>query len=591
MVCAAGLENYFDLGETVHQMVKHLMDEDEAEDSVPRGGAAIPKDDSIQIVGIPPNDHTILVSKSSFPGQAESTNMPVVGSADNPINLSDIPTDASTLGGRPGDLCIEDKAKVLSHYSDNLDEMAQCIADLEDGYFLALREVICETEKALHDISHIDSHYVSCVVSIMASWQEAVQAATSHMKTNDTAIYFTCHEDARRATKEYVVEVIKACEECNAAHDKEKEMWKQAIKADDPEDPVVCPLEAMCQAVHVQANRAMDAFIKKIKEMLRKHIPISAQGPLIANALSTCMQFQMSIWWMIGDECIRPVHAKHSDWCGLAGIIQAIVETLPNNCAIMFPTALVPDAAFSSTFQPAFSDDDDDDDPASHGTGLCQFHKDSPVPSGSGHGSHSSGLPITSTPLPNGGCFFVATDKMGVSNSSLGTPPPDNDNLKPQPYDEELELGMEADDENDGRKPELDGDRPGINPKELEILQGIVGKGQGQKPPSMPKLGDKQSSSHMEGSASSDSLGKDLDAKGVKNGKKGLMPTKVVPNPSQWTEEEIDVVHQYRYQTDVDRFQTYRSNHMDLGDLETINVKDHSAYIKVAKAHPGTVIE
>ena len=43
--------------------------------------------------------------------------------------------------------------------------------------------------------------------------------------------------------------------------------------------------------------------------------------------------------------------------------------------------------------------------------------------------------------------------------------------------------------------------------------------------------------------------------------------------------------------TDVNRFQTYRSNHIDLGDLDTINIKDHSAYIDVAMASPGTVIE
>ena len=43
--------------------------------------------------------------------------------------------------------------------------------------------------------------------------------------------------------------------------------------------------------------------------------------------------------------------------------------------------------------------------------------------------------------------------------------------------------------------------------------------------------------------------------------------------------------------TDVNRFQTYRSNYIDLGDLDTINIKDHSAYIDVAMASPGTVIE
>ena len=113
---------------------------------------------------------------------------------------------------------IEDKAKILGHFSDTLDEMAQSITDIEDGYFMALWEVICETEKALPDILHIDSHYVSHVVTIMASWQEAVQATASHIKTNDMAIYFACCEDVQRATKEYVAEVIKAHEECNATH-------------------------------------------------------------------------------------------------------------------------------------------------------------------------------------------------------------------------------------------------------------------------------------------------------------------------------------------------------------------------------------
>ena len=84
---------------------------------------------------------------------------------------------------------------------------------------------------------------------------------------------------------------------------------------------------------------------------------------------------------------------------------------------------------------------------------------------------------------------------------------------------------MEADNEDDGRKPGLDGDGPGINPKELEILQGIVNQGQGLKLPSTPKSGDKQGSSQLDGSASSESSGKDLDAKGMKSNKKGLTPT------------------------------------------------------------------
>ena len=166
-----------------------------------------------------------------------------------------------------------------------------------------------------------------------------------------------------------------------------------------------------------------------------------------------------------------------------------------------------------------------------------------------------------------------------MTSSSLGAPQLDNDeDLMPWPYDEELELRMEADDEDDGGKPGLDSNKPGIDPKELEILQGLVIKGQGQKQPS----GDKRGLSQLNGSALSESLGEDLDAKAS---------TKVAPNPSQWTDDDIDLVCQYCYKTDVNRFQTYRSIHIDLGDLDTINVKDHSTYIYVAKASVGMVIE
>ena len=204
---------------------------------------------------------------------------------------------------------------------------------------------------------------------------------------------------------------------------------------------------------HVQANRAIDAFLNKIKETLRKHIPISAQGPLITNARSTSMQFKMSIWQMIGDECIRPMRAKHSDRCTLAGIIQAIIKTFLNNCPIMFPCAPVPDVTFSGTFQPASSEyQDDDSHSVSHGTGLCQFDQGSPAPSGSGHGFHGDDSPFFSTFLPHGGCFFIATDKVGIPSSSLGTLPLGNDELMPRPYDEELEMGMEANDKGDSEK-------------------------------------------------------------------------------------------------------------------------------------------
>ena len=135
----------------------------------------------------------------------------------------------------------------------------------------------------------------------------------------------------------------------------------QALKDDDHRDPVVHLLGVTRQAARAQCEKAVDAFLSSIEKTLQKHVPPHAQGPLISNALSTAFQFQMSVWHMIGEECIRPVRAKHSDWCGLAGIVQAIVETFPKNCALMFPSPPPPPlvASFSSTFRPQSSDDDD----------------------------------------------------------------------------------------------------------------------------------------------------------------------------------------------------------------------------------------
>ena len=67
------------------------------------------------------------------------------------------------------------------------------------------------------------------------------------------------------------------------------------------------------------------------------------------------------------------------------------------------------------------------------------------------------------------------------------------------------------------------------------------------------------------------------------------MPIKVVSNTSQQTNEDLNMVCQICYKTNLDRFQTYWRNKMMPADLNTIN--DHSAYIKVAKVDPSTIIK
>ena len=353
--------------------------------------------------------------------------------------------------------------------------MAASIVDLEDGYFRALHEVIVETERALRGMSRINAHYVSQVVMVMSSWQEAVQTAASHMEGIDTTIYPVHCEDARKATREYMAAVVKARKECDAAHAVEEEARRQALKDDNHRDPVVCLLHITRTAARTQCKKAVNAFLSSIKKTLQKHVPMHAQGPLISNALSTAFQFQMSVWHMIGEECINPVRAKHSDWCGLAGIVQAIVETFPKNCALMFPPLPLPlVASFSTTFRPQSSDDDDDDDDTdNYGTtsSFCRFDSSLSVPM---HGDLSrTGHPYMSTPLLHGGAFCLLTDPKEPPSSSLGTAPDDDEERGSQMGDNNLDIGQEADDEGDGEKDPA-GDETLPDPSKLELLQEII---------------------------------------------------------------------------------------------------------------------
>ena len=98
-------------------------------------------------------------------------------------------------------------------------------------------------------------------------------------------------------------------------------------------------------------------------------------------------------------------------------------------------------------------------------------------------------------------------------------------------------------------------------------------------------------SGHLNGSIGSNSSTENLDAKDTPTKKKGLMPVKVASNTGQWNNEDFNVVHQLRYKMDLDCFQTYRRNKNTPAHLSTINTKDHSTYIEVAKADPSSVIK
>ena len=208
-------------------------------------------------------------------------------------------------------------------------------------------------------------------------------------------------------------------------------------------------------------------------------------------------------------------------------------------------------------------------------------------PSGTGQTGH----PYTSTPLLHGGAFRLSTDPKEPPSSSLGAAPDEDEECGSLLGDDNLDMGQEADDEKDGEE-DLTGDETLTDPSKLELLQGIINPAAHNQLPPAPKSGDKRGPSHLDGSsASSDSSVEDLDAKGAHPKKKGSTPMKApVSHPSQWAEEDIDIVPQTRYKMDLQHLQTYRRNKIDPGNMASINTKDHSTYIKVAWTDPGLVV-
>ena len=305
----------------------------------------------------------------------------------------------------------------------------------------------------------------------------------------------------------------------------------------------------------MHCERAVDVFIDSIKATLCKHIPTHAQGPLIANALSTAFQFQMAVWRMVGEECVRPVRTRHSDWCGPAGTVQAIVETFPKNCALMFPPIPMSAAnpSFTSTFKPASSDEDNSngDDTLGGSGDFRRFDTSTPTPVDSGCGSSNGlgGAPsFSSGSLPFGGAFILASDNMEATGEAPGGFKAEQDELDRGDADEGLDLGEEADDEGDGDKGAAEEAmaKPPPDPNEIAMLKTIIKPvPPGEQPSAAPKTGGKRSSNHLDGGgASSESSAEDLDASrsSTRPKRKVGTPTKVT-SPNEWSKEDIDLVH------------------------------------------------
>ena len=110
------------------------------------------------------------------------------------------------------------------------------------------------------------------------------------------------------------------------------------------------------------------------------------------------------------------------------------------------------------------------------------------MPSGHGRGSSGHSPAFLSTPLLHGGHFILSSDQNEAPSSSLSAPPLEGEDTGLRPLDEDLDTGLDADDEGDGEKDP--GEGKDLN-TEVEILQGIINPGTHEQALSLPKSGEK----------------------------------------------------------------------------------------------------
>ena len=177
----------------------------------------------------------------------------------------------------------------------------------------------------------------------------------------------------------------------------------------------------------------------------------------------------------------------------------------------MFPQAPSSAESFSATFRPVSSEEDDNNEPINRG--IRRFESSTPAPSGHGRNCSGHSPAFSSTPLLHGGRFILSSDQKELPSSSLGAPPLEGEDPGLRPLDEDLDTGLEADDEGDGEKDPGEGEDPNVDADEIEILQGIINLGAHNQALALPKSGEKRGSSHLETSIGSDSSAEDLDAK------------------------------------------------------------------------------
>ena len=219
------------------------------------------------------------------------------------------------------------------HLCEALGQMNNSLEHLEQEYFNCFHWTVKATWEVLADINEIDATYVDTILMAMAKWQIKVTLMITDMYTDDCVVW-----DAKRNTiNEATQKFGDTCEASRIKRAAAHEACQRAVVEGDEKNPVIELLDRVLGKTREAANKAIKAFQKQFEEVQVPRVPAEHLPILVSNAYNTVSQFQMTIWWMVADECIMPMRHDYLMNHGLASVMQHALEKVPSTSMRIVP--------------------------------------------------------------------------------------------------------------------------------------------------------------------------------------------------------------------------------------------------------------
>ena len=500
-----------------------------------------------------------------------------------------------------------------THLCEVLGQMNNSLEHLEQGYFACFHETVQATREVLADLNEADATYVETILEAMRKWQGDVTLAITAMYTNDCTVW----DANRNAMDDTKWEFRQACKTSHIKCAKARKARQKAIVEGGEKDPVIKLLDKVLEKTRVAANHAVDAFQKQFKEALVPCVPAMHLSVLVSNAYNTVSQFCMAIWRMVADECIMPMQHDYLTNFGLATIMQHALEKVSITCMrIVPPHPLEPKDDLSTLLDSLGNTPLPSTSTASMTAPAMVLPNIPTLPGALPTGSLGVGPASTATaPVFGGAPLTPVTAGMatGVSLFQTSTTPPPGfaplpasvslastslapaavSTLKGSSSATTLPISIPLLGHSSGRTDFLTnpiqashlGDLDEEVDANLKRLAGSVTRKHtpGSKRTHKEDIDDDDEAEDSDGSMFED-LDNPMPAPPKRSGK-AKSPAK--SGLVCWLPEEVDIVHQNRYQKDRPEMIEYCQNYLSDVDQGKFNLKNHSKYLQIIMSKPS----